>query len=301
MSLICELLELLKRKPLTKDEFEHKLFSEGDEAVLKSIMRKDGEGPWLQGFKNLIKENNIKTLEELSQLRDKIICNNRIKYSDENELLRWIRLEYGIDNSSIDFTCHQKFYFLFNAANELHDQYPNDRYLIAYFTYQLSSHQQKAFEPVTNMLEIAKRAEDKIGDDCQLLERGGSQAEAIKTFKERAIKAVYDYVESTLANPEHSNKAREEYQQSIKNCSEECKAALDDSSCERLRKVLKVLVNFLTHISLVGIVANIYHKHTTGSWLLFERKKESYDIQENLNGIQKISESVIKANLNINY
>lgn len=111
MSLICELLELLKRKPLTKDEFEHKLFSEGDEAVLKSIMRKDGEGPWLQGFKNLIKENNIKTLEELSQLRDKIICNNRIKYSDENELLRWIRLEYGIDNSSIDFTCHQKFYF----------------------------------------------------------------------------------------------------------------------------------------------------------------------------------------------
>ncbi|ALB23937.1 hypothetical protein Psal006b_00421 [Piscirickettsia salmonis] len=36
MSLICELLELLKREPLTKAEFEHKLFLEGDEAVAAS-------------------------------------------------------------------------------------------------------------------------------------------------------------------------------------------------------------------------------------------------------------------------
>ncbi|APS84129.1 hypothetical protein AVM71_14040 [Piscirickettsia salmonis] len=187
--------------------------------------------------------------------------------------------------------------FLFNAVNELRNQYPNDQILIAYFINRLSCQQQEAFEPVTKMLEIAKLAEDKIEGDCRLLEQEGSQPEAIKNFKEKAIKAVYNYVESTLANPEHSNKARAEYQQSIKNCSEECKAALDDSSCERLRKVLRVLVNFLTHISLVGIVANIYHKHTTGSWLLFERKKESYDIKENLYGIQKISESLIRANL----
>ncbi|ALA23881.1 hypothetical protein AVI51_08565 [Piscirickettsia salmonis] len=288
MSLICELLELLKREPLTKAEFEYKLFSEGDEQVLKSIMRKDGQRALLKNLKELIKEYNIQTIDALEQLKSDLL-----RESDSREFCK----KYGIDYSPIEFTFHQGFYFLFNAANELNDQYPNDRNLIAYFTYRLSSQQQKAFEPVTNMLEIAKLAEDKIEGDCQLLEQGGNQPKAIKTFKEKAIKAVYKYVESTLAGPEHSNKAREEYQQSIKNCSEECKAALDDSSCERLRKVLKVLVNFLTHISLVGIVANIYHKHTTGSWLLFERKKESYDIQENLHGIQKISESAMQVNL----
>ncbi|QGP53138.1 hypothetical protein PsalMR5_00544 [Piscirickettsia salmonis] len=292
MSLICKLLELLKREPLTKAEFEHKLFSEGDEAVLKSIMRKDGQRELLQNLKELIKEYSIQTIDALEQLKL-----NLLKENDSREFCK----KYGIDHSSIEFTFHQGCYFLFNAVNELRNQYPNDQTLIAYFINRLSNQQQKAFEPVTNMLEIAKLAEDKIEGDCQLLKQGGNQSKAIKTFKEKAIKAVYKYVESTLAGLEHSNKAREEYQKSIKNCSEECKAALDDSSCERLRKVLKVLVNFLTHISLVGIVANIYHKHTTGSWLLFERKKESYDIQENLNGIQKISESVIKANLNINY
>ncbi|RNC79155.1 hypothetical protein DA717_00465 [Piscirickettsiaceae bacterium NZ-RLO2] len=102
MSLICELLELLKREPLTKAEFEYKLFSEGDEQVLKSIMRKDGQRALLKNLKELIKEYNIQTIDALEQLKSDLL-----RESDSREFCK----KYGIDHSPVEFTFHQGFYF----------------------------------------------------------------------------------------------------------------------------------------------------------------------------------------------
>lgn len=56
-----------------------------------------------------------------------------------------------------------------------------------------------------------------------------------------------------------------------------CRNKIDDTVG---RKILSGLTNFLTHLTLVGMVANVINKYKTGNWLLFKHNEESRKLKE---------------------
>jgi hypothetical protein len=56
-----------------------------------------------------------------------------------------------------------------------------------------------------------------------------------------------------------------------------CRNKIDDTVG---RKILSGLTNFLSHLTLFGMVANVINKYKTGNWLLFKHNEESRKLKE---------------------
>ncbi len=93
-------------------------------------------------------------------------------------------------------------------------------------------------------------------------------------------KAIDVYASKTFTNFAKNVSGKiddESFKAALDSTQKECTKTLDDSLS---RTLLKGITNFLSHVSLVGMIGNAVHKYKTGNWLFYEHTSERQQMKE---------------------
>ncbi len=93
-----------------------------------------------------------------------------------------------------------------------------------------------------------------------------------KAFKKTVFTESYQYLQG--------NKNEHEFANSIKTAETNFRKGALNIDRDIWRRCMKGLVNFLSHITLVGMLVNVYHKKQTGNWLLYDKTRSTAVVKE---------------------
>lgn len=280
---ISALKAVMETKSLTQEEFEKILFQpeqteEGEKLqkqALKSIMRSTYDTK-IKNLLELIKANNIETLDALNEKRAQLVLTEDAHKVSE---------QYGIDQSPIKFEPNIANFKAIDDINQLSTQATNLelKFLVGTIYQKLRDGQWETSikEELSQSLETLEKTLMTIDTSCEQISRSSvlntQQKSEINRHKDELFKATVAFADDSLSSPGTDDKNRTKYIERIKESEAQCRAILDDSTS---RKILSALTNFLSHVTIVGMIANIVNKCTTGNWLLFKHTEESNKLKE---------------------
>lgn len=112
-----------------------------------------------------------------------------------------------------------------------------------------------------------------LGLDSQLQRQIQYVKQSQQTLKEFKNK-IFGEMHHFLKDP--SEKNSQKFISQFDQAASDLRKSSLDLSPEYMRIFLKLIVNFLSHISIIGLVGNGYHYHKTGNWLFFQQSRSSY-------------------------
>jgi hypothetical protein len=260
---------------LTQSEFENIAFnpSEAESATkhqkdaLQYIMRRSSEDQ-VNNLLGLIRDNNIQSLDELDSKREALI-----KETSSDEVFR----KYGIDQSPIKWSQNIANFKKISELNKLSKETQNNNLKLL-----IAATQSKLDDPnlCVNIQKIEDSTQYMNGECDKILQSGTlsqTQKLAVNGHKENLFNATVKFVANSFLYPSKTNEYKAEYITTIKESEASCRNKIDDTVG---RKILSGLTNFLSHLTLVGMVANVINKYKTGNWLLFKHNEESRKLKE---------------------
>ena len=103
-------------------------------------------------------------------------------------------------------------------------------------------------------------------------------------FENKLNRDLHDFKKTiTILTAEFVQQPSEEnrihFMQKFKEAAQQLRESSLDLPTEYSRILLKLVVNFVSHVSLIGLLGNCYHYHKTGNWLFFEKSNISLSFQ----------------------
>lgn len=290
---INSLIELCNEKPLTQEEFEKILFNkvDTDEArkqgrlAARAIMTHEYEKN-IDHLLRYIDDNKISNLKALEKERNKLFSSNQTGQSSELKRM-------GLDNTPIEFNASKANFKTLDGINKLHDQQKNQKLkdLIGAASLSLLNnyYSEDCKKNLVKNFTTLNGATKSIYETCMAIAESPNtnpeQRSAIYTHQDNLTTATLTYATNVIRGPETGNetpaqaaeKNKADYMTNVKASEVTCRSKIDDTVG---RKVLSALTNFLSHVTIVGMVANVINKCKTGEWLLFKHKNESRELKK---------------------
>ncbi|WP_395947512.1 hypothetical protein [Caedibacter taeniospiralis] len=284
---IDSLIKLCKEKPLTKRGFEQILFTEAtaeegqrrQEQALKSIMR-NAQPEHVAKLRKFITDNKITTLFELENLR------NYYAKSGKTKDLESMGLETAfVPGGKAMFNYQIAHFETIDRINQLSDQTSNKalKYLIGTISIKLDDSKysdDKIKDELSENLDKLSNTISHINSECKTIaespDLNQEQKSEINKHKNTLVDETIRFMDNTLRDPKKVEVNKTTYMNNVKASEVACRSKIDDTVG---RKVLRALTNFLSHVTIVGMVANVVNKCKTGNWLLFEHEKVSRDVK----------------------
>jgi hypothetical protein len=103
-----------------------------------------------------------------------------------------------------------------------------------------------------------------------------------KNYQQKVYQLSFDFLQKENPSPKESKKfAQDLYRAEL----EFRKKALSKTSI--LRMCLRIITNFITHITGIGLMINAIHKYKTGNWLLFKHEEKAEVVRNNRRNLFK--------------
>ncbi|WP_395946139.1 hypothetical protein [Caedibacter taeniospiralis] len=278
---------LLREVPLSQEAFDQYAFAKQKESKNRTQPALRAEqricldsivpGATKEQFGNFlkaIKDQGIKDLAGLNKWIESDQLNNEEFHT-----------KYGVDKSSVNFSPKHTNGIKIQKLNQLKDTLEKDRdscglqqvisqainpLLGAAFSAdaqdQVISELEKLKEVIATTHTLCKGAKEGLDDH---------QKQAIDQHERNVLKSTTSLFANKIKG-QISDTQKEQYIDEIKTSENECTKIVDNTTS---RKFLCALTNFLSHIAVVGMIANVVNKCMTGEWLFYNHSEQSKAIQ----------------------
>ena len=269
------LKSISNQKSLTQSEFENIAFNASEiesdikdkKDALKYIMRGSSEEQ-VNNLIKLIRDNNIHSLDELNSKRKELI-----KQTNPDEVFK----KYGIDQSPITWSQNIANFKKNTVLNNLFKETQNSNLKLLIAATQNNLNDSNLCVNIQK-IETATRY---ITSECDKILQSGTLRQTqnleVNKHKENLLNATVEFAANSLLDPSKVDEYKVQHVKTVKESEASCRNKINDTVG---RKILSGLTNFLSHLTLVGMIANVVNKYKTGNWLLFKHNEESRKLKE---------------------